>query len=287
MHYVLSTVTITMIINYTYTKLGEAKYELQIRSFFVSSKTGKKTWDEPPSGAHAIEYANDEIRKTAEDQKKELESVTVNTNNQGDSKKSQGKLTERVMRLMRKTTNTLLGSNDDTKKDSDVNDNKNHQESQEFYYDPNTDLEYAMMKNFNGSGVNEADDLKKAIENSINEANDMDKAIANSTSDIGPVESKDEDELALATATALSLSMKDKAPPKAKNKLLSAYADFERSKKVESDNVSTASSIGRRQNILSGYTAEEIAIATHKVNCAKKKSSSAKSKTRPRRRMRA
>ncbi len=247
---------------------GEAKYELQIRSFFESTKTGKKTWDEPPSGAENIEYANEEVRRMAEIQKRDIESISANnttTSSGGDGdgrvynstakvdtscrgsgggggKKSFGK---RVMRLMRRSKRNLIdgdenvkGGNENKKntakkvihyrKDSPMH--KIIHESSDLYYDPETDLEYALAM-------------------SANELEGQDK-------------NEEDEEIALATA--LSLSMKEKSAPNKispTNKILTAYANFERSKRSDEGNFDEAD-----QGILSGYTEEEIAKATAKID---------------------
>lgn len=51
-------------------------YELHIKSFFESSLTGKRTWDEPPSGATTIQYASDDDHQRAEDEKMALQTTT-------------------------------------------------------------------------------------------------------------------------------------------------------------------------------------------------------------------
>ena len=56
---------------------GEETYELQIRSFFESSRTGARAWDEPPSGAHQIRYASTEARNMAQIQMDDLQAATT------------------------------------------------------------------------------------------------------------------------------------------------------------------------------------------------------------------
>ena len=62
------------------TRNGEERYELQIRSFFESTLTGSRAWDEPPSGAHQIQYASAEAKEMAEAQMEDLQAgVEVGT----------------------------------------------------------------------------------------------------------------------------------------------------------------------------------------------------------------
>mmetsp|Transcript_3779 Transcript_3779/g.4630 ORF Transcript_3779/g.4630 Transcript_3779/m.4630 type:complete len:317 (+) Transcript_3779:118-1068(+) len=239
---------------------GEAKYELQIRSFFESTKTGKKTWDEPPSGAENIEYANQEVRRMAEIQKSDIESISNNNANGGGSNGDgkvynitamvdatcggrKGGFGKRVMRLISRSKRNL---NDDTGENATNEENENKKniapkvihykkdspmhniihEKSDLYYDPETDLEYAL---------------------------------AISANDLQGKSEEDDDEMALATALSLSLKERASSPVVSpKNKLLSAYANFERSKGTEGG-----------QGILSGYTEEEIAKATAKVDSNK------------------
>lgn len=51
-------------------------YELEIKSFFESTLTGKRTWDEPPSGATTIQYASDEDHQRAENERVNLQTTT-------------------------------------------------------------------------------------------------------------------------------------------------------------------------------------------------------------------
>lgn len=251
-------------------KGGEAKYELQVRSFFESTKTGKKTWDEPPSGAENIEHANAEVRRMAEIQKSDIASISANnaTTNFGDD--GNGKVynitakvdatcgggsgrnsfKKRVMRLIRRSKRNL-NDNEESANEEDEDKEKTGQrvihykkdspmhqiihEPADLYYDPDTDLDYALAISANESET----------------------------------KGKDEGE-EIALATALSLSMKEKPSPSSpkissKNKLLNAYVNFERSKRSEEGNFDETD-----QGILSGYTQEEIAEATAKIDTVKK-----------------
>jgi hypothetical protein len=188
-----------MLIPNSYTRNGEAKYELQIRSFFVSTKTGKKTWDEPPSGACVIEYANEEVRRMAEAQKQDLECVHLphnnNDSNAKDSKNHNRRMGNRIMKLIKRRNENGKGSDSDNgtnerrrvsvKKGSGMHNILN--ESQKF--------------------VNNDYDLECALANSMSESNDLERVLAKSLHDSCGKE-KDEDEEELALATALSLSMK-------------------------------------------------------------------------------
>lgn len=57
-------------------KRKEPRYELRIKSFFESTHTGKRSWDEPPSGATTIQYATDEERTRAKNDKEMLQTTT-------------------------------------------------------------------------------------------------------------------------------------------------------------------------------------------------------------------
>ena len=149
-----------MLIPNCFTKSGEPKYEIQIRSFFVSTKTGKKIWDEPPSGAEAIEYANEEVRRMAEAQKQDLECVTV-PNGNGD-KKEKKKFGARVMSKLkggsfrRKSGVSKNGANNNAiqvKKNSQMSDFLQGSSlfSPEFHHhnNPDSDFEIALAKSAN------------------------------------------------------------------------------------------------------------------------------------------
>jgi hypothetical protein len=58
---------------------GAENYELQIRSYFESTATGKKAWDEPPSGATQITYASNEAREMAKVQMNDLQITEPST----------------------------------------------------------------------------------------------------------------------------------------------------------------------------------------------------------------
>lgn len=47
-------------------------YQLQVRSLFESKASGKKVWDEPPSGAKNVTWASDDVKLMAEVQMKDL-----------------------------------------------------------------------------------------------------------------------------------------------------------------------------------------------------------------------
>lgn len=50
----------------------DGKPQLLVRSYFRNVRTGERVWDEPPSGASAIDHATPEMRKEAETQMQEL-----------------------------------------------------------------------------------------------------------------------------------------------------------------------------------------------------------------------
>ena len=54
--------------------VAEASQRLTIRPYFQSQKTGKRVWDEPPSGASNIVYATPEARRMAHAQLEEMRS---------------------------------------------------------------------------------------------------------------------------------------------------------------------------------------------------------------------
>jgi len=57
-------------------KNTQPMYELQIKSLFESTHTGKRSWDEPPSGATTIQYATDEERTRAKNDMVILQTTT-------------------------------------------------------------------------------------------------------------------------------------------------------------------------------------------------------------------
>lgn len=59
------------------TRNGEETYELQIRSFFESTLSGTRAWDEPPSGAHTIQYASMDAKQMAQTQMDDLQAATT------------------------------------------------------------------------------------------------------------------------------------------------------------------------------------------------------------------
>eukprot|EP01083_Nonionella_stella_P274476 931741_1 len=71
-------------------------YQLQVRSFFESSATHNKAWDEPPSGAKNIVWANEGMREMANMQLKDLSQVGCSDQN---SEKKKHKKRSWVRRL--------------------------------------------------------------------------------------------------------------------------------------------------------------------------------------------
>jgi len=57
-----------------YEDVAAASQRLTIRPHFQSQKTGKREWDEPPSGASNIVYATPEARRMAHAQLEEMRS---------------------------------------------------------------------------------------------------------------------------------------------------------------------------------------------------------------------
>ncbi len=68
-------------------------YQLEIRSFFESSATSIKAWDEPPSGAIHIEWASPEMKRMAQMQLRDLRVQNTNpsTNNDLDQNNEKDK----------------------------------------------------------------------------------------------------------------------------------------------------------------------------------------------------
>lgn len=58
---------------------------LTIRSYFESQATGKRVWDEPPSGACNVVYASEGVRQMAEVQMRDLQVTVVPTDGGRDS----------------------------------------------------------------------------------------------------------------------------------------------------------------------------------------------------------
>ena len=179
---------VEMLIPNTYNRNGEAKYELQIRSFFVSINTGKKTWDEPPSGAERIEYATDEVREMAEAQKRDLECVDV-LGEKNDSNKSDEKSKRFGFRIKNFMNRRRLSNNE-------ISDSANRKVKVR----EGSEMDEILKGSFH-------DDFEKALANSLNEASDMDKALARSINDVQYRERQMEEDEELALAKALSLSM--------------------------------------------------------------------------------
>lgn len=67
-------------------KSASAPGKLIIRSYFENTRTGKRAWDEPPSGASVILPATQEMRRMAELQLAELQIVTESTTETEEAK---------------------------------------------------------------------------------------------------------------------------------------------------------------------------------------------------------
>ena len=60
--------------------------KLVIRSYFRSLNSGKRNWDEPPTGASHVEAASAEDRQKAEEELKNLQfAIDINSNNNNDN----------------------------------------------------------------------------------------------------------------------------------------------------------------------------------------------------------
>ena len=68
----------------------EVQEKLTIRSYYVSSRTSQRVWDEPPSGASHIEYATDVMRQMAEVQLQEMQIATGQVSDESAVKKKGG-----------------------------------------------------------------------------------------------------------------------------------------------------------------------------------------------------
>jgi Ubiquitin interaction motif len=68
----------------------EINKKLAIRSYYTSSHTNQRVWDEPPSGASTIKAASDEMRRMAKVQLNEMQIVTGQVEDPADSKKKGG-----------------------------------------------------------------------------------------------------------------------------------------------------------------------------------------------------
>ncbi len=216
-----------MLIPNTYSRSGDPKYELQIRSFFESQLSGQKCWDEPPSGAESIQYANDEMRRMAEMEKSSLECVTEsgddvlissdNNNVHSGSgrvvnKKQFGRKVKNLFQRRKKNNahsqtirrgggnrqisvreGSLMAEFLNGSKDSDYNPNQSN-------------LEYALAQSFNDLTT---EDVNGQVENGTR--SDLEKAIALSVSESqrnmrNSQQEEEDDEIALATALSLSLN---------------------------------------------------------------------------------
>lgn len=88
-------------------------YELHIKSFFESALTGKRSWDEPPSGATTISYASDEDHKKAEEERATLQ-MTTRSYGSNDVQKEPSRNFSRlnVFRRWRRRKNKGSGNSD-------------------------------------------------------------------------------------------------------------------------------------------------------------------------------
>jgi len=99
-------------------------YQLQVRSFFESSTTHNKAWDEPPSGAKNIVWANEGMREMANVQLQDLSQVgrptAINDQNSEKKKHKKGSWVKRLpLPFGRKMSgkNSKAETNDKEKKD--------------------------------------------------------------------------------------------------------------------------------------------------------------------------
>ena len=168
------------------------KYHLQIRSFFESSNTGKKAWDEPPSGATNIIWASEEARNLAELQLKDVKiidnvnSVTLGMDN-SKTLQAEPNNSDKKPKSWKGKINSLFKKN---KKDGSSDYNKIFTYEKGSY----TDVFSAKSKN---SKPNDEMDI-----NDVNLQIGMAESIAKTEAKV-PLSTEDED---LEMAKALSLS---------------------------------------------------------------------------------
>ncbi len=234
---------VDMLVPNAYTRTGQAKYELQIRSFFESQLSGQKCWDEPPSGAESIQYANDEMRRMAEMQKNDLEGVNIsqsnddysgddhnhvsnrnsnnNLGNNGRGRKLFGTKMKNLFHRRRREKNNDQDSaigrgmrGVTIKEDSLISEFLN--ESKDGDYNPNrNNFEYAIAQSLNDSSNN--DNNNDLSNHMIDTRSDLERALALSVTesngnDFSKSHDEEEEEIALATALSLSLNEMSQSP---------------------------------------------------------------------------
>lgn len=171
------------------------KYHLQIRSFFESSNTGKKAWDEPPSGATNIIWASEEARNLAELQLKDVKiidhgnSVALGMDNSKtlQAEPTNSDTSDKKPKSWKGKINSLFKKN---KKDSSSDYNKSFTYEKSSY----TDVFSAKSKNSKPKDEMDINDVNLQIA--------MAESIAKTEAKV-PLSTEDED---LEMAKALSLS---------------------------------------------------------------------------------
>jgi len=138
---------------------------LIIRSYYQNNRTGKKVWDEPPSGASKIVPASQEMRRMAELQLDELYVVTDSTDFQdfSESTSSSGRSKSRTSLFRRANSNAS----------NSVSSGSSKSASRRIRYKPNSHL-YPLTASVKSHKSGERDtindqQLQEAIDRSIAE----------------------------------------------------------------------------------------------------------------------
>jgi hypothetical protein len=183
---------------------GSSSSNLTIRSYFQNLRTGKKVWDEPPSGASITVPASEEMRRMAELQLDELHVVathaadiedlgesahsTSSNNNNSNSKKKKS-LGGGIFRR----GNNTSGSNGGTKGEN-ANSGGSANNGSRIRYKPNSKLNTTRNASAAGSAATINDrQLQEAIERSMAET--FSCGVAESKSNAGNDNAETEEEI--------------------------------------------------------------------------------------------
>lgn len=159
-------------------------------------------------GADEIEYANEEVRRMAEAQKRDLESIAIpsdnmnddngNENNNKSNNKNNKTIGRKIKNMMQKRRTKNNNSNS---KSPDDDENK---EPRRIHVKDASQMSQIL----NGSSDFDSD-LHCALVRSSNETSELDRVCAASLEEAKCNKKKMQEEEDLAVATALSLSLKD------------------------------------------------------------------------------
>jgi Ubiquitin interaction motif len=180
-----------------YLAVCDVQEKLQIRSYFQNLTTGKRVWDEPPSGASHIIPASEEMHRMATLQLDELYVAT--TNGEGDGNKNDKKSDKEKKKSGLKS---LFGLGRNKTRDNNATSSSNGGSTN------NKKIQYKSGSSLLAGSNSRVDPhLQAAIAQSIAESQGIPSSLSNTDNAVNPSSgSHQEADPDLAMAMALSLS---------------------------------------------------------------------------------